>query len=124
MTKALIAEGDYTMPSARWIVSRRGTLKVFSDRLECGDWSIPYDEIEESVLHSGAGLLFPGYVLKVTTQNKTYQFGLNPGGFWKGELPFPVRRTSRSRGQTLFVYTVRTVVMVVLAYWLWAKYHG
>src|SRR5688500_3158760 len=54
MTKALVAPGDCTLPSARWALSRRGTLSVFSDRLVCGDWSIPYDTIEEAVLHSGA----------------------------------------------------------------------
>lgn len=124
MTKAIVADGDHIMPSAHWAVSRRGILKVFSDRLECGNWSIPYSEIEEAVLHSGAGLLFPGYVLQVRTKDRTFHFGLNLGRFWRNELPFPVRRKPRSLGRTLAVYAIRGVVLAVLVYWLWRKYHG
>ena len=121
-TKAMVAEGDQTMASWRWAVSRRGTLKVFADRLECGDWSIPYTDIEESILRSGAGLLFPGYVLQVRTKDKTYQFGLNPMPFWKGDLPFSVRRARRSPGRTRTVFAVRAIALAALVYWLWTQY--
>jgi len=124
MTKAMIAEGDRTSPSVHWAVSRRGTLRVLSDRLECGDWSIPYDEIQDSVLHSGAGLLFPGYVLRVSTADKSYQFGLNPGRFWKGTLPFPVHRERRDHGRTLVVFAVRAIALGAGAYLLWSWMGG
>ncbi|MEM9906117.1 MAG: hypothetical protein AAF921_13950 [Cyanobacteria bacterium P01_D01_bin.44] len=50
MTKATIAEGDHIRRSFNWVMSRRGLLKVYDDRLACGDWDIPYADIEEAVL--------------------------------------------------------------------------
>jgi hypothetical protein len=37
-------------------------------------------------------MFIPGYILRIRTNSQIYQFGLNSGAFWKGELPFPVRR--------------------------------
>ena len=46
MTKATTAEGDQRKYGPNWVVSRRGSLKIFDDRLECGDWRIDYTEIK------------------------------------------------------------------------------
>jgi len=74
------------------VTSRRGKLYVMSDALELGDWRIPYSEIDEAILFSIRQMFIPCYVLCVTSKGKTYQFGLNPGSFWEGNLPFPIRR--------------------------------
>ena len=119
MTKGVVADEAIPMPSPKWITSRRGILKVYGDRLECGDWIIPFDQIKESNLYKDAGLFYPGHVLRVVTNDRTYQFGLNPNRFWKNELPFKVERIQRSMTRTILVYGVRTLAIVALIYWLW-----
>ncbi|WP_164102269.1 hypothetical protein [Candidatus Laterigemmans baculatus] len=121
-TKATIAEGDQMRYGPNWLLSRRGTLKVFDDHLECGDWRVEYEHIREAILYSvRSNFIFPGYVLKVETAEEQYHFGLNSGEFWKCELPFPVRREKGRLGYSLFSLTVRTVVAGYLLYlaWLW-----
>ena len=50
VTKAMRAEGgDIRRPPGR-VYRRRGLLQVYEDRLECGDWVIPYGEVGEAVL--------------------------------------------------------------------------
>jgi hypothetical protein len=94
LTKAVIADGDQLRMGPKWITSRRAWLKLFADRLECGDWTIRYDDIREAVLASFRSplLRIPGYILVIRTDTVTYHFGLNGWQYWKGELPFPVTR--------------------------------
>lgn len=123
MTKATTAEGDQIRHSLSWAVSRRGSLKVYSDRLECGDWVIPNSEIQKAVLTSVRSTLFlPGYILRVETKEKSYQFGLNGGRFWKSELPFLVVRESGSLGFSGFSVAIRIILVATLIYLLWRKF--
>jgi len=67
MVKATTAEGDDIRRSFNWATARRGILKVMSDSLVCGDWIIPYDQIEDATLFSFWSLYLPGYILRVKT---------------------------------------------------------
>lgn len=123
LTKATTAEGDQMRYGPNWLFSRRGMLKVFDDRLVCGDWSIPFSEISEATLYSYQSSFFiPGYVLKVQTAQKTYHFGLNGSAYWKGDLPFPVKREKSNLGYSPFSVVVRVLAVVCLVYWLWSKF--
>jgi hypothetical protein len=123
MTKAIISEGDDIRRSLGWVTSRRGRLKVFSDRLECGDWRLPFSEIETSTLASFRSLLFiPGYILKIKTKGKIYQFGLNGGSFWKGSLPFPVTREQGSVKHSPLSVVIRVIVFGYILMWVIKKF--
>ncbi|ADG68655.1 hypothetical protein Plim_2833 [Planctopirus limnophila DSM 3776] len=126
-TKATISTGDQRQYGPRWVTSRRALLRVYEDRLECGNWKIPYGEVTDAVLYSfrSTFLRIPGYILTVTTPEKTYHFGLNGWGkFWKGELPFPVRRERGQLKFTWFSVAVRVLLLAYLLYamgtWLWS----
>ncbi|MEM6821482.1 MAG: hypothetical protein AAF558_06030 [Verrucomicrobiota bacterium] len=120
MTKATIADGDQMEYGPNWVLSRRGILKVYEDRLECGDWTIPYIGISDAILYSVTSTLFiPGYVLKVSTKERTYHFGLNWNPFWKGELPFPVKREKGKLGYSRFSLIIRFFLVGYLLYLLW-----
>jgi len=120
MTKATTAEGDDVRRSLNWVLSRRCTLKVFDDRLECGDWVVPYRDVDEAVLFRVRQMLIPGYVLRVKAQGRIYQFGLNRGKYWDGELPFPVAREAASVGYSWFSIAVRVVLVGCVAYLVWS----
>lgn len=122
MTKATIAEGDDIRHSLNWLVSRRGILKVYDDRLECGDWDIPYSDIEEAVLFQTRQMFIPCYVLRVRTNNRIYQFGLNPGKYWASELPFPVRRESAKLAFSWFSLVIRMGTLAAIVFWIWSRF--
>ena len=101
-----------------WITARRSFLKVFEDRLECGDWTIPNRSISEAVLFETRQMFIPCYILKVRTDSEAYQFGLTGNKFWKGELPFPVVR-ERGRLQYSTFSIVLRVVLIAIVIWYW-----
>ena len=122
MTKLTTAEGDDIRRSFNWVVSRRGTLKVFDDALECGNFRIPYDTIDEAVLFSTRQMMIPAYVLRVASAGTLYQFGLNPSSYWKGELPFPVARENVRLQYSWFSITARTALVAYAVYFVWKHF--
>ena len=119
MTKGVIAEGDQLRYGPAWVTARRGILKVYPDRLECGDWTIPFTEVREAVLSSFRSAIgIPGYVLRVDTADRTYHFGLNGGRYWKGELPFPVRREEAKLRYSAFSLVARVILIALVIYYL------
>lgn len=123
MTKATTAEGDDIRRSFNWVVSRRGWLKVYTDRLECGNWVIPYDDIEEAVVFRVRQGIFPGYVLRVKAQGQIYQFGLNPSRYWAGDLPFAATRARSSLGYSWYSIVARILAIGCLGYFVWRRLH-
>ena len=121
MTKAIIADGDQLRTGPKWITSRRAKLRLFTDRLECSDWTIRYDDIREAVLTSFRSpiLRIPGYVLAARTDDKTYHFGLNGWRYWEGELPFPVRRENGRLRMSPLSIVARAVVIGYVIYALY-----
>jgi hypothetical protein len=91
------------------------------DSLVCGDWTIPYDQIKDATLISFSSLFLPGYILRVRTGDKVYQFGLNGNPYWKGDLPFPVTRERGKLGYSAFSIAARVAALVFVLYWLWKK---
>ena len=123
MAKATVASGDQLKYGPNWLFSRRAQLRVFSDRIECGDWRIGNSEIKHAVLFAiRQSLVIPGYVLKVETAEKTYHFGLNYSAFWKGELPFTVERTKGRLAYSPFSIVIRFIALGAVAYLLWQHF--
>jgi len=117
LTKATTAEGNDIRHSYSWVVSRRARLEVWPDRLVCGDWTIPYESIDDAVLFSfRQQFLIPGYILRVRTDRTIYQFGLNWGRFWKGDLPFFVTREKTTLAYSPYSLAVR---IALVGYVIW-----
>lgn len=118
MVKAIKKEGGNIRCSLNWAFSRRGKLYVMSDSLKCRDWEIPYSEIEESIIYSIPWLFTNAYVLLVKSKGQIYQFGLNPGRFWKGDLPFPAKREKIHNRYCNIVNIIRFIIFGWLAFWI------
>lgn len=122
LTKATIEEGDDIRRSENWLMSRRARLKVMPDALVCGDWTIPYASIDDAVLFRTRNLFIPCYVLRVKADGKIYQFGLNPGRYWSGELPFSVRRERMRLRYSPYSIAVRLALVSSIIYWAWTRF--
>jgi hypothetical protein len=114
-------EGDRVRVSPNWAFARRDDLILTSSEMRCGDWSIPYAEIDDGLLVSiplrwGLG---EQRRLLVSGRGKVYQFilpvvsiwkwKLEVDPFWDAQLPFPVRREKRA-------YELRSVVLLIMVY--------
>ncbi|MFH1442051.1 MAG: hypothetical protein ABIH18_08450 [Candidatus Omnitrophota bacterium] len=118
MVKATKKEGENIHCSLNWAFARRGRLYVMSDSLKCRDWKIPYSEIEESIIYSIPWLFTHAYVLLVKSKGQIYQFGLNPGRFWKDDFPFPVKREKIHNKYWNIVNIIRFIIFGWLAFWI------
>lgn len=98
MTKGTdAAEGPPTR-GVHWVTSRRGVLTVYRDRVELGDWTIPHASVREARAYAFPSLLGTGLVLELRTDERTYQFGINPWAKPLDHLPYAVTRLESELG--------------------------
>ena len=121
LTKGVQGASEEFEYGLSWVTARRGKLEVFSDRIECGDWRIPNEEIEDAVLFKTRPAFRTCYILKIRTADESYQFGLNGNSFWEGELPFEVRREKGHLEYSNFSIAIRIVVIVFLLWYFFLK---
>lgn len=105
-----------------WITSRRGWFKVFTDRVQCGDWVIGSSSIKEAVLFKSRQALIPVSVLRLTTDDRTYQFGFNPWARVGRHLPFEFRTEAVKLKYSAISSVIRLLVLAYLIYWFWTKF--
>lgn len=121
MTKGVRGAAEVYEYGMSWVTARRATLKVFPDRLECGDWTVPYASIDDAVLFATRQAFIPCYILKVRTDREAFQFGLNGNQFWKGDLPFKVTRERGRLQYSTFSIVVRVVLAAALIWYFFLR---
>lgn len=118
-TKATTGEAGTPRRSANWALARRDWFKVFPDRVECGDWTIPVDRIRSATLYKAADFVFPGLVLELQTETATYQFGFNPWVKVHRHLPFTPE--VREIGEVSWLTVLIRVLLVAYVAFLIAR---
>lgn len=121
LTKGVKGASEAFEYGVSWVAARRSFLSVFQDRLECGDWTIPYEAMTQAVLFQTHQMWIPCYILKIQTADACYQFGLNGGKFWAGELPFPVTREAGRLQYSTFSIVLRVLLVVALIWYLFFR---
>ena len=116
MTKGVKGAAEEFKYGMKWITARRAFLKVYQDRIECGDWILPYSAFEEAVLFQTRSGLIPCFILKIRTSNNAFQFGLNGNKFWKGDLPFDVVREKGRLKYSWFSIVFRFLLVAALVW--------
>ena len=99
-TKATDKEGDDFRISRNWMLAKFYELRLTRREIQCGDWTIPYAEIDDAVLMAISPPYILGYTLRVKSRGKTYQFRLlstspwwwDLDRFWLGDTALPLRR--------------------------------
>jgi len=120
-TKATTRESGPPRRSASWITARRAWLEVFANRVECGNWIIPFESVEGAVLYTGRQWFIPMSVLELRTSTATYQFGLNPWARPERHLPLEVERQEVRLGTSAFSLLLRIVLVAYLAFLVWRR---
>jgi hypothetical protein len=118
-TKATDRESGVPRRSQNWVVARRAWLRVFRDRLECGDWVIPIAGIRKATMYEGRSLFGSARVLELQTEAGSYQFGMNPWVLLDRHLPFDVDRVTVKFRLSPFSLVVRLFVLGYIVYLVW-----
>ncbi|MFN0058922.1 MAG: hypothetical protein ACKVX7_10740 [Planctomycetota bacterium] len=123
-THASAVERDVLRAFIEFSLSLRDTLTIYTDRLECRDWIVAYEDMDESVLMYTTFLFMPSYWLRVKAHGRIYQFCLKPSKFWtEGVLPFPFTRERLVLLCFPWLSTaIRWVVAAAFAYGLWKTF--
>ena len=107
-----------------WVVAKRAWFEVFADRVECGDWNIPFAGVTSATVYRTSQLFIPVRVLQLETEGCTYQFGFNPWANPCPSLSLPITEERASLGMSPASLLLRVAVVLALAYWAWKKYSG
>jgi len=105
--------------SRSWETSRRAWFKIYEDRIEKGDWTIPYHDIESATAFRTSWMFIPFTVLELTTPEQTYQFGFNPWSRPLEHLPVEVESRKVRLRYSLHGFLSRMMLILFLAYLLW-----
>jgi hypothetical protein len=122
-TKATDKEGDHLRLSVNWAFARRGELRLTRTAIECGDWTIPYDTIDDAALIGVPTNIGNAYTLRVKSMDKTYQFQLKSisswrwvlDPFWLGPTPMPLRRVvGRFEWKSFWIAYIRFLLLMAI----------
>ena len=120
MTKGLAGEEPgQIVRSQKWVVSRRGTLEIYDDRVVCGDWNVPFSLATDIVLYKGWQFPFPLKVLELVVLDKAYQFGINGWCRPEPHLPEGYRTEKLKMQLSPFSIAARAVAFGLAGYGLW-----
>jgi hypothetical protein len=123
-TKGTTGERGSPRYSANWSTARRAWFKVFPDRVECGDWIIPKEDIKEATLFETRQWFIPVYALSLTTEEQTWQFGFNGWARIASHLPFPVKRERVTLRYSAFSLALRAMLLAYVAYWFFERWRS
>jgi hypothetical protein len=78
MTKGTKREASEPRHSQNWVLARRGSFRIYDEKIVCGDWIIPFKDIKKLTIYKTKQLFMNVTVLHFATENGNYQFGFNP----------------------------------------------
>lgn len=102
--------------SHNWTLAKRTFFKVYTDRIEVGNWIIPFNEIKDIVLFRTKQMFIPVYVLNIQTEEENYQIGFNPWVDPTRNIPLNVRHKDVQMTYSTYSVVVRVAVVAYLAY--------
>ncbi len=107
--------------SHNWLFSKRAFLKVFESRLECGRWIIPFENIRNMKLCWVSYGFFSAAILQVQTEDRTYQFGLNPWAKpWK-HIPIEYSEEDIRLEYSWFSIALRLLILAYLGWFFFIR---
>lgn len=119
--KATNAETGELRYSQNWLVARRAWFRVYDDRVECGDWRIPFESVTSTTLFRVRLMIGTAKGLRIETGTETYLFGFNPWASPEKHLDLELKEESTRLKYSPFSLALRIVTVGLLIYWLASK---
>ncbi|MCL6416609.1 hypothetical protein MIB92_13195 [Aestuariirhabdus sp. Z084] len=114
--KATNRESKEPRYSHNWVSAKRARFKVFDDRIECGNWTIAYSEIQAAHLYRAKQLFIPVNVLQLVTGSGSFQFGFNPWANPFRHLGVEYSETQIALGHSPYSISIRILLLTCLGY--------
>ncbi len=106
-----------------WVTSQRAVVLLTDQRIVCEKWTIPLNNISTVQLLKVNSLLGNGQVLKIqTTDNKSYQFGMQLNPEWTSQQKLPLILEKGQIKHSAFSIIVRIMVIGYLTYWFYERF--
>ena len=103
---------------AGWIKAKRAVVLLTNDRLVCGSWEIPVSSIKTATLLRVKSLFAKAFILKVSTDEEHYQFGLQYDPDWEKHTAFPMVVEDSKIGYSYFSIALRIAVFILLMWYI------
>jgi hypothetical protein len=111
--KALEKGRDVYHHGDNWQFAKRSRLDIYSDRIECGSWTIKRADIEDvSITRIRQWGILPGYIVEVKTSGKTYLLSCNPWARPAQYLGVNTSGEKRAAGRFLF-WAIPGVILLI-----------
>lgn len=120
--KATNREDKEPRYSHNWVAAKRAMFKVFDDRIECGDWRIPYSEVESAHLYKAKQMFIPVNVLQLVTRTGNYQFGFNAWANPFKHIGVKLDVSKIKLGYSMYSIVIRLLLVAYLVYFAWEKW--
>jgi hypothetical protein len=115
-TKARRVSSEYAavQHEAGWITARRAVVLLTNNRLICGSWVIPVSSIKSATLLRVKAWFAKAFVLKISTDEGHYQFGLQYDSDWEQQTAFPMVIEDSKIGYSFFSIALRIIIFILL----------
>lgn len=120
--KATNREDKEPRYSHNWVDAKRAMFKVFDDRIECGNWIIPFADVESAHLYKAKQMFIPVNILQLVTKSGNYQFGFNPWANPFKHLSISYEESNIKLGYSTYSIVVRVFLVAYLGYLAWEKW--
>lgn len=123
-SKGIITSNDQDIQrSLDWVTSQRAVVMLTDNKLICGKWIIPLDNIVTAKLLKINSLFGGGQVLKIQTKDYTnYQFGMQLNPEWTNQQALPLTLEKGQVKQSAYSIIVRLIAIAFLIYWLYERF--
>ena len=122
-TKATNKESGPPRRSQNWALSRRAWFHIYDDRIECGDWVLPFDRITNAKVYITKQTLISVSVLQLEVSGQVYQFGFNPWARPISKLPLEITQGRVKLKNSPFSILVRVILVGYIVYLIWDYFY-
>ena len=122
LTKGSRKESSEPRASFNWLVAKRGWFKIYTDRVECGNWQIAYSEVQKVTLCRFRHWFMKAAVLHLETADGHYQFGFNPWASPDEHIDLQFEEKETTFKYSTYSVVVRLLLIPYLAFWIWYNF--
>ncbi|MEM9627090.1 MAG: hypothetical protein AAGA21_12715 [Pseudomonadota bacterium] len=122
ITKGSRSEASEPRASFNWMVARRGFLKVYPNRVECGNWQVPYADVKKATLYRFRHMFMKAAVIHLETTDGYYQFGLSPWASPEAHIALDFEEKETAFKYSTFSILLRLALIPYVGFWVWYEF--
>jgi len=108
--------------SRKWMKAYRGQLIVFEDKLVFSDKTIAFSDVTSATLYEVQQSLLKVPLLEISTNDTTYQFGLNPWIDIAKHLPLKLKKGSAKLRPSVLSIARSSLLFFAILYLVWRMF--